>query len=75
MPRQTPEKILAAWRRKYGAWKVTFIIEGYDDEFTYYVRGDRTREQAVAEGKFSCFRQYDEDHDIIHLKSVKKEAP
>lgn len=71
-----PEAVrqLAEWRREgYGIWKVIFIAEGYDDEFTYLLRGKLTKSGAEGLGRMLCSRDLKINRKFVHLKSQEKQ--
>lgn len=72
---QASKNILARWRRAgHGIWMLTFVVEGYDDEFIQVVPGRVDQRKA---SKIACqnlaFELQVKKHFII-LKSIVKEG-
>lgn len=68
-------KVMAQWRREgHGIWYVTFIVEGYDDEFTHLVPGSLSQANAVGLARMQCAAEMKENKQYIHLVKAEKKT-
>ncbi len=69
------DKQLAEWRRKHGVWFATFVVEGFDDDYTRAAPGNLSK--GFAE-RMMCMALAEElgckctDH--VHLKRFWRET-
>ena len=65
---------LAKWRRKWGVWYVTFIVEGFDEEFTLPEPGKLSEKFAVGLASVQLAKELGVSRKIIHHKSTRREG-
>lgn len=68
-------KRLARWRRQgRGIWRISYIVEGFDDEFVLVYPGKYSRRAAVYMGKVELARSLDCKRKHVHLKTANRET-
>jgi hypothetical protein len=68
-------KILAEWRRAgFGVWRMTFVIEGFDDEHVHMLPGRLSERRAIKHGTRECAMEYDVKPRFVHLKDITKDT-
>ena len=69
----SPEDQLAAWRREgHGVWELTFIVEGYDDEFVHLVPGRLSKVVAEGLAAFQCAQELHTHRRFVHCINQRK---
>lgn len=74
MTKYEAKRLLAAWRREgHGVWQVRFVVEGWDDTFTYLAPGKLSKGFAVEMCRQQCANELGESTQFIHLQIAFKE--
>ena len=64
--------LLAGWRREgKGIWYITFVVEGYNDDFTYVFPGKIKRSGAIRLAKMACADELNVKKKFIIIKEVR----
>ncbi len=72
MKQTSPE--LAAMRRLHGhAWKLTYVVEGFDEPFEKYVGGQHSKHFAKVVARIEIGRELNIAEDFIHLQSIVRD--
>ena len=72
---EAAKRVMAQWRREgHGIWYITFVIEGYDEEFTHMVPGSLTEPNAVGLARMQCAEATKEKKKHIHVARTRKET-
>ncbi len=67
--------LLAGWRREgKGVWYITFVVEGYDDDFTYVHPGRFGRRFAIGLATVACAKELGVSSKYIVIKEVRLES-
>lgn len=69
------ERKLAEWRREgHGVWYITYVADGFDDEFTYLLPG-RLKEKAAKDvGRTMASLDLGIHRKFIYFSKIKKET-